>query len=104
MLIEIPRTISRISCTVADGQMLSIRDQSAIQKAFLNAGSSDTSCTPTSKSSVHRYLRENRLKTAATIKSNFIENLPPYGFVHCDSKLIRYILITNHVSTLILFI
>ena len=89
VLLEVPRSLSRCLSTTSDGRHLSVRDHSAIQKALLESANVNPSLLSISKSTVHRQRRINRTLTAAEIKESFLSNLPPFGIVHFDSKLIR---------------
>ena len=87
--LEVPRLLSRCLSTPSDGRHLSVRDQSAIQKALLESANKNPNLISISKSTVHRQRRINRTLTAAEIKESFVSNCPPFGIVHTYTKLIR---------------
>lgn len=70
---EVPRSLSRLLAGASDGRHLSIRDQSALQKALLQAVNISPGQVPGSITTVRRPRHENRIETAAEIKKNSLQ-------------------------------
>lgn len=100
---DVPRSLSRLLAGASDGRHLSIRDQSALQKALLQAVNISPGQVPSSITTVHRQRHENRVETAAEIKANFIANKPPFVVGQFDLKLIRLGLLYFNTSYYFLY-